>query len=130
MANTLTGTFVLTRKNASNKQTPGNIPSKSISVSSASDLYYQNVQVVGTSAEAIATGDVTDTAMMVIENLDTSASDGATVSVGYDNAGFVARFTVPVGEIAVIPRVSTIANWQLKSDFASTNVLISLWKIA
>ena len=104
-----------------------NPPSKEVATTTTSQLATQNVQVVGTTHEVIAAGDVTDSALAQVENLHSTAI----VSVGGDAAGsFVPWFTVPPGEKAHLPRISTLASTYLKSDTASTSVEVTLIKIA
>jgi hypothetical protein len=104
-----------------------NPPQKLIETATTSHLKTENTQVVGTTHEAVAAGDVTDSAMAHIENLHATAI----VSVGGDDTGsFVPWFTIPPGERAHLPRVSSLAATYLKSDTASTNVQVTLIKIA
>jgi hypothetical protein len=92
-----------------------------------SELKTQNVQVVGTTHEVIAAGDVTDSAACRIENLHATAI----ISVGGDAAGsFVKWFDVPPGEVAYLPRVGTLVSTYLDSDTASTPVQVTLIKVA
>lgn len=104
-----------------------NPPSKEVSVTTTSQLKLESVQVVGTTHELIAAGDVTDSAMVQVENLHATAI----VSVGHDSTGsFVTWFTIPPGEKAHLPRLSSLAGTYLKSDTASTSVEVTLIKIA
>lgn len=129
MADQLTGSLELKRI-VGGAAAAGAIPKKAIAVNlDPSRLFYQAIQDVGLAAEAIAVGDVTDDAIAIIENLDTVAGDGAVLSIGYDNGGFVSFVDVPVGGLpAILPTVAALANVQLKSDTASTQVLVSLYK--
>lgn len=102
-------------------------PFKEISITTTSELTSDNVQVVGTTHEAIAAGDVTDTARCEVENIHATA----TISVGGDAAGsFVLWFTIPAGEKAVLPRVGALASTYLKSSAASTPVRVTLHKVS
>jgi len=102
-------------------------PFKEISIATTSELTSDNVQVVGTTHEAIAAGDVTDSARCEIENIHATA----TISVGGDAAGsFVLWFTVPAGEKAVMPRVGVLASTYLKSSVVSTPVRVTLHKVS
>ena len=102
-------------------------PFKEISITTTSELTSDNVQVVGTTHEAIAAGDVTDTARCEVENIHATA----TISVGGDAAGsFVLWFTIPAGEKAVIPRVGALASTYLKSSASSTPVRVILHKVS
>lgn len=104
-----------------------NPPLKEVSTTTTSELRTDNVQVVGTTHEVIAAGDVTDAAACRIENLHATA----TVSVGGDAAGsFVKWFDIPPGEVAYLPRVGALATTYLDSDTASTPVSVTLIKVA
>ena len=103
-----------------------NPPLKEVSTTTTSELRTDNVQVVGTTHELIAAGDVTDAAACRIENLHATA----VVSVGGDAAGsFVKWFDVPPGEVAYLPRVGALASTYLDSDTASTPVSVALLKV-
>lgn len=97
-------------------------------VSTTSELAVVTKQIVGTTHEAVALGDVTDTAMMIVENIHATA----TVSVGGDSAGsFVKWFDIAAGDPpAVIPRVGTLASTYLKSSAANTPISVTLVKIS
>lgn len=100
---------------------------KVVEKTTTSELNTDNVQIVGTTHETIAAGDVTDSAACRIENLHATAI----ISVGGDSAGsFVKWFDVPPGEVAYLPRVGTLASTYLESDTASTPVQITLIKVA
>jgi hypothetical protein len=103
------------------------LPNTTSTVSTTSNLAPVGEQVVGTTHELVAAGDVTDVAMMVVTNLHATA----VVSVGGDSAGsFVKWFDVSPGDPpAVLPRVGTLASVYLKSSVASTTVGITLVKI-
>lgn len=102
-------------------------PFKEISITTTSELTSDNVQLVGTTHEIIAAGDVTDTARCEIENIHATA----TISVGGDAASvFVPWFTIPPGEKAIMPRVSSLAATYLKSSASSTPVRVTLHKVA
>lgn len=104
-----------------------NPPLKEISTTTTSELRTDNMQIVGTTHEVIAAGDVTDAAACRIENLHATA----TVSVGGDAAGsFVKWFDIPPGEVAYLPRVGALATTYLDSDTASTPVSVTLIKVA
>lgn len=104
-----------------------NSPLKQIEVETTSELFSDNTQVVGTTHETVAAGDVTDDAMMIVENLHATA----TVEIGGDATGsFVSWVTIPPGyPPAVIPVVSSLASTYLKSDTASTPIRVTLVKI-
>lgn len=104
------------------------VPNRTYEVTTTSDLSPVGEQVVGTTHELVAVGDVTDTAMMIITNLHATA----TVSVGGDAAGaFVKWFDIAPGDPpAVIPRVGTLASTYLKSSAVSTTVGVTLMKIS
>lgn len=104
-----------------------NPPMKVVEKTTTSELKTQNVQVVGTTHEVIAAGDVTDSAACRIENLHATAI----VSVGGDSGGsFVKWFDIPPGEVAYLPRVGTLASTYLDSDTASTPIQVTLIKVA
>ncbi len=102
-------------------------PLTQTSVATTSELYSDNTQVVGTSHELIAAGDVTDDAIAIIENLHATA----TVTIGGDSGGsFVPWIDIPAGyPAAVLPQVATLASTYLKSSVASTSVRVTLVKI-
>lgn len=102
-------------------------PYKEVSITTTSELTSDNVQIVGTTHEVIAAGDVTDSARCEIENIHASA----TISVGGDSTGsFVLWFTIPAGEKAVLPRVGALASTYLKSSAVSTPVRVTLHKVS
>jgi hypothetical protein len=103
-----------------------NPPLKEVETETTSELNTENVQIVGTTHEVIAAGDVTDAAACRIENLHATAI----VSVGGDDTGsFVKWFDIPPGEVAFLPRVGALASTYLDSDTASTPVSVTLIKI-
>lgn len=97
-------------------------------VTTTSELVFVNNQIVGTTHEAVAINDVTDTAMMIVENTHATA----TVSVGGDSGGsFVKWFDIAPGDPpGQLPRVGTLASVYLKSSAASTPIKVTLVKIA
>lgn len=103
-------------------------PQKEITTDTTSEIYSDNTQIVGTSHEVIAAGDVTDSAMAIIENLHATA----TVQIGGDDTGtFVPWITLPPGSPpAVLPRVAVLATTYLDSDTASTPIRVTLIKIS
>lgn len=103
-------------------------PQQEFSVSTTSELAVVTNQIVGTTHEVLAVGDVTDTAMAIIENTHATA----TISVGGDNAGsFVKWFDIAPGDPpGQLPRVGTLASVYLKSSAANTPVQVTLAKIA
>lgn len=105
-----------------------NLPTKDTSITTTSELCVINQQIVGTTHEVLAAGDVTDTAMMIVENLHATA----TVSIGNDSGGsFVKWFDIAAGDPAAqIPRVGTLASVYLKSSAANTPVQVALAKIS
>ena len=104
-----------------------NVPLTQISVDTTSELFSDNTQIAGTSHEVVAAGDVTDDAMVLVENLHATA----TVEIGGDDTGaFVSWITIPPGyPPAVIPLASSLAATYLKSDTSSTPVRVTLVKI-
>lgn len=115
--------FEYSRDNAIRKQ----VPQQSYTMDTTSELAPITEQVVGTSHELIAAGDVTDMAFCRIEVLHATA----VVSVGHDASGsFVPWFSLKRGDPpAIMPRVGTLAATYLKSDTASTPVGVTLVKI-
>ena len=103
-------------------------PLKEFRVSTTSEIYSDNTQIVGTSHELVAAGDVTDTACMIVENLHATA----TIEIGGDDTGaFVSWITIPPGSPpAILPLVSSLAATYLLSDTASTPIRVTLAKVA
>jgi hypothetical protein len=104
-----------------------NAPLKTVSIDTTSELMLENTQIVGTSHELLAANDVTDDAVLIVENIHATA----TIEIGGDSTGsFVSWFTIPPGyPIAVFPVVSSLAATYLRSDTASTPIKITLVKI-
>jgi hypothetical protein len=105
-----------------------NLPLTEETVTTTSDLCDIKTQIIGTTHEVVAAGDMTDTVMMLVYNLHATA----TVSIGGDSGGsFVKWIDIAAGDPpAQIPRVGTLATTYLKSTSASTNVRVVLVKIA
>lgn len=59
---------------------------------------YAPAQSIGTTAEAIATGDLTSPKQLHLKNLDSTNS----IDFGYNNSGTVGPFNIPAGQVAVI----------------------------
>ena len=97
-------------------------------ISTTSELATDNIQIVGTTHEVIAAGDVTDDAYLEVENLHATAL----VQIGGDAAGsFVPWCDIPAGSCtARFPIASSLAGTYLKSDTASTPIRVQLVKIA
>lgn len=104
------------------------VPQTEFSITTTSELAVVTNQLVGTTHEALALGDVTDTATAIIENTHATA----TISVGSDSAGsFVKWFDIAPGDPpGQMPRVGTLASVYLKSSEANTPVRVTLAKIA
>jgi hypothetical protein len=102
-------------------------PQTEITVETTSELFSDNTQVVGTTHELLAAGDVTDNAFAVIENLHATA----TVEIGGDDTSvFVPWLTIPAGgPPLVIPRITALADTYIKSSVASTPVRVTLIKV-
>jgi len=102
-------------------------PYKEFSTSTTSGLIFDNPQIVGTTHELVAVGDVTDDSIMIVENTHATA----TVQVGAEvAAAFVPFIDIPPGgPPAILPRASTLAATYLKSDTATTTVRVTLVKI-
>lgn len=109
-----------------NSSTHGGVPNRTDTVETTSSLTSQSVQVVGTDHAAAEGGAVGAGAYVVVQNRSTTA----TVTVGGDDATvFVPWFTIPPGAPpAIIPRVD-MADLYLKSSAASTEVLVTSYKI-
>jgi len=102
-------------------------PTRVFAVATTSNVFSDNTQLVGTTHEQVAIGDVTDDAQMVVENLHATAL----VQIGIDDAAvFVPVIDIPAGgPPAVLPVVTTLAATYLKSSVASTPVRVTLIKI-
>ena len=103
------------------------IPTKAYAVATTSNILSDNTQLVGTTHEQVAIGDVTDDAQMIVENLHATAL----VQVGIDDATvFVPVVDIPAGgPPALLPIASALADTYLKSSVASTPVRVTLIKI-
>jgi hypothetical protein len=124
MANTIT--FSARLQYARDSVSVWNPPYQNVATTTTTEIKSDNTQIVGTTHELIAAGDVTDNAVCRIENLHATA----TVSVGGDSAGsFVKWFDIPAGEVAYMPRVGALASTYLKSTTASTSVQVTLAKV-
>jgi len=126
MANSIKVSSRLERlRNSVSVQAP---PLSQVTVATTSELSLDGVQVVGTTHEVVAAGDVTDDAYMEVENLHATAL----VQIGGDAAGtFVPWCDIPAGyPEARFPIVSTLATTYLKSSVASTPVRVKLVKIS
>lgn len=125
MSNTITTTIGVDYR-INNVSAPGGLPSRQEAAPTTSRINHQSVQIIGTTHEVIAAGDVTDDAMALIRN----NSPTAIVTVGGDaSTVFVPWFDIPPGETAKMPRVDSLAATYLKSTAASTEVLVSLYKV-
>jgi hypothetical protein len=104
---------------------PGQL--RPVSIVTTSDLIDEKTQIVGTTHEVIAVGDMTDDAYVEISNPHATA----VVQIGVDDTGvFVPLIDIPPGyPAAVIPQASTLAAMYLKSSVASTPVRVTLVKI-
>lgn len=100
---------------------------KAYTLETTSDLIIENTQIVGTSHEAIAAGDVTDDAYVEISNPHATAI----VQIGVDDTGvFVPLIDINPGDPpAILPRASSLAATYLQSDTVSTPVRVTLVKI-
>jgi hypothetical protein len=107
-------------------QKPGAIPASATDIATTSTVTYQAAQIIGTTEAAIVAGAATDNCLCAITNQHATA----TVSVGLVvSATFYPLMTVPPGETAYLPRLSSIAGTYIKSSAASTGVLVTLIKI-
>lgn len=103
------------------------IPTKAYDVATTSNVLSDNTQLVGTTHEQVAAGDVTDDAFMMVQNLHATAL----VQIGLDvSTVFTPLVDIPAGgPPAIIPVASTLAATYLKSSVASTPVRVTLIKI-
>lgn len=103
-------------------------PQSEATIATTSELMLDATQVVGTTHELIAAGDVTDNAIAIIENLHATN----TVLVGGDDTGsFVEWFSIPPGyPPAILPQVGSLAATYLKASGASTSVKVTLVKVS
>jgi hypothetical protein len=126
MTNTIKTTSKLDWLNAS--AVARSVPLSTTEVSTTSDIVSDLTQIVGTTHEIVSVGDVTDDAMLIVENLHATAL----VQLGTDAAGvFTAIIDIPATHPrCVIPQVSTLANLYIKSSIASTPVRVAAFKIA
>lgn len=103
------------------------IPLKETTITTTSELLSDNTQVVGTTHELIALGDITDDAYVQIENLHATALAQVGVDVA---AAFVGVIDIPAGgPPAILPRATTLASTYLKSDTASTPIRVTMIKV-
>lgn len=103
------------------------IPLQAFDVETTSNVLSDNTQLVGTTHEQVAAGDVTDDAFVMVQNLHATAL----VQIGIDDASvFVPIIDIPAGgPPAILPVVTTLAATYLKSSVASTPVRVTLIKI-
>ena len=95
-------------------------------IETTSDAAAQVSQTVGTSHVALAVGGVTDDALARIRNLSTTA----TLTIGGDaSTVFVPWFSIPPGEEASMPRVESLADTYIRASAASTEAMVTLYKI-
>lgn len=105
----------------------GGWPQFTETVDTTSSIIHQTTQLVGTTHEAVSTGDVSGTPLAVVRNEHASAIVQLGVEVA---ATFYPLIDIPPGETAKIPRFSNLANLYVESDTASTPVTISLHQIS
>jgi hypothetical protein len=103
------------------------IPSRVYNVVTTSGIVSDNTQLVGTTHEQVAIGDVTDDAFLMVQNMHATAL----VQVGLDvSTVFTPLVDIPAGgPPAIIPIASTLADTYLKSTVASTPVRVTLIKV-
>jgi hypothetical protein len=103
------------------------IPTKAYDVATTSNVLSDNTQLVGTTHEQVAAGDVTDDAFVMVQNLHATAL----VQIGLDvSTVFTPLVDIPAGgPPAIIPIASTLADTYLKSSVASTPVRVTLIKV-
>lgn len=121
--------LVVERLNSSNQPESGGIPQVQTSISTTSNLKRQFTQIVSNSAhEVVEPGDLTDDCLCYL--LVRTAN--AVVSYGVDVGGTfypVAEASVATGPVK-LGLLSSLAGTYLKSSIASTEVEITLVKIA
>jgi hypothetical protein len=126
MSNTLRIVTTLARIDESGMPEMGGIPQTQEEIATDSAAFHQATQIVGDTHAAIASGDVSDSAMCLIRNMD----EVAVVSVGIvESAAFFPLFAIPPGETAKLPRLTALADTYLKSDVVGTPVVVSLYEI-
>jgi hypothetical protein len=103
------------------------IPTRVYDVVTTSGIVSDNTQLVGTTHEQVAIGDVTDDAFVMVQNMHATAL----VQVGLDvSTVFTPLVDVPAGgPPAIVPIASTLADTYLKSSVASTPVRVTLIKV-
>ena len=93
-----------------------------VGLTSASERAVVALQVVGTAAESINIGDLSDDAMVILINKD----DTNFIEVG--QGSFTALFEIPPGEMAIMPKASVLANLQVKADTAACDMLALIYE--
>lgn len=102
---------------------PGSLPALQTDITTVGELFYLAKQVIGTSAESLVYGDMSDECMAIIQN------DDATNFVEVGSGSFTAWFKIPPGRRAILPVISSLAAVQLKADTAACNVTVALYKV-
>lgn len=103
------------------------IPMRAFEVETTSNVLSDATQLVGTTHEVVAAGDVTDDAMVIVENLHATAL----VQIGGDaSTVFVPWVDVPAGgPPAILPIASALGDTYLQSSVASTPVRVTIIKV-
>jgi hypothetical protein len=125
MANTIR---ITTRIEYLDESTPSppSVSSKTTSITTTSAIHAQVTQIVGTSHELITAGDQTDDVVCMVENKSASATLSLGVVV---SATYYPLLDIPAGERAILPRLDALASTYIKSTAASTNALVTLYKV-
>jgi len=99
------------------------VAAKTKEVAQATQCVYQNVQIIGTSAEALTTGDIATLGIAMLENLDAANF----VDVGPDDGGTMKDFMrIEAGErypVRLKPGITVKA----KADTAPVRLLVTLY---
>lgn len=117
------GKIVITTRISWTKDGGQIIATTSSSATQSGDQAIQNVQIVGSTSEAVNFGDVTTPGWVGFKNLN--ADEGATVHVGTTNpvTSGNAQFTFAPGEGTAVQ--TTQAAWYAISSTGSTNLLVT-----
>jgi len=99
------------------------VASKTKEITQTTQCVYQNVQIIGTSAEALTTGDIASLGIAMLENLDAANF----VDVGPDDSGTMKDFLrIKAGErfpVRLKPGITVKA----KADTAPVRLLVTLY---
>lgn len=126
MPNYITSTFSLDRT-LENLRGSATIPSEQEQIVTTSKRALQNTQEVGIANTILVYNDMTDNCMVLLKNLHATAIVQVGVVVA---AVFYPLFSIPPGQRSKMSRATVLANVYLKSDVATTEVEVSIYKIA